>query len=192
MANEAHVRIDEGVKRGKQLRREALKQPRSKKGVFLSQLDPEKRKAIILEAPERILRGETTTQIAQSYDIPASTLRSWLVGNPDAEQARGAMLAMELTTKIGEIENANDPLSLAQAREGFRAWSWIAERREARLYGQKQEVTVKQEVRIETVLDGEACELLGKMLAQSVASNTHCTAIEGQSVVIPNTTGSTD
>ena len=160
---EAHIRIDEGVKRGnRELRREALKQPRTKTGVFLSQLDPETRKAIILEAPERILRGESTTQIANSYGIPPSTIRSWLVGNNDAEIARGAMLAMELMMQIEAIESATDPLSLARAREAFRAWSWIAERREHRLYGQKQELTGKdggplqvQIVRFGQVIEGE-------------------------------------
>ena len=33
-------------------------------------------------------------------------------------------------------------MPLARAREGFRAWSWIAERREARLFGQRHDVTI--------------------------------------------------
>src|SRR5690349_5569237 len=96
--NKAHVRIDDGIPRKtrKDYRRDALKAPRSKKGTFLCQLDPAKRAEIILEAPERILRGETTTQIAASYGIPSSTIRSWLIGNEKCEQARGAMLGMEL------------------------------------------------------------------------------------------------
>ena len=58
---------------------------------------------------------------------------------------------------------ATDALSLAQAREGFKAWSWIAERREHRLYGQKQELTGKdggplqvQIVRFGQVIEGES------------------------------------
>ena len=169
---EAHVRIDEGVKRGKrQMRQDALQQPRSSKGVFLSQLDPAKRAEIILEAPERIMRGESTTKIAETYGIPASTLRSWLVGNPDAELARGAMLAMELMVKVEEIDTASDPLSLARAREGFKAWSWIAERRESRLYGQKQEVKVDIDmtVTVEHSLAEEAKTLIAKIRGKPVS-----------------------
>lgn len=140
---ESHVRIDDGLKRGKrQMRQDARKQPKSKNGTFLSSIDPEKRSSIILEAPERILKGETTTQIAQSYNIPPSTLRAWLIGNQDAEAARGAMLAQELMIRAEDIDNATDPLSLAQAREGFKAWSWLAERRESRLYGMKSETKI--------------------------------------------------
>ena len=172
---ESHIRIDEGITRKsrKDYRRDALKQPKSVKGTFLSTLDPETRKAIILEAPERILRGETTTQIAQSYGIPPSTIRSWLVGNNDAELARGAMLAMELMMQVEAIELAQDPLSLARAREAFRAWSWIAERREHRLYGQKQELTGKDggPLQVQIVRFGETIE--GQ---SSVVSDTPCTA----------------
>ena len=152
----ATKRIDAGIPRGakRQMRREALKQPRTAKGVFLSNLDPAMRAEIVLEAPERILRGETTTQIAQSYGIPSSTIRSWLIGNEQAEQARGAMLAMELSMQLEAIEQASDPLALARAREAFRAWSWIAERRESRLYGQKQEVNHTGTVTIANALQG--------------------------------------
>ena len=169
---ESHVRIDEGVKRGpnRQLRREALKQPRTKTGVFLSQLDPAKRSQIILEAPERILRGESTSQIAESYGIPASTIRSWLIGNVEAEKARGAMLAMELSIHLGAIESATDPLSLACAREAFKAWSWIAERREHRLYAQRQEVTVKTEEHISLVLEGDVSSLIERIAAKRQAT----------------------
>ena len=179
MANEAHVRIDEGIKRPqkRKMRQDARRSPISKQVIPWQQHDPEKRKAIILEAPERILRGETTTEIAHSYEIPPSTLRAWLVGNPDAELARGAMLAQELMAKIEAIDASQDALSLAQAREGFKAWSWIAERREHRLYGAKQEVTVTNEVTIEAVLDGQACALLAKLVRPSVVIDAHCSAI---------------
>ena len=188
MANEAHVRIDEGIKRiGKRgMRQEARRSPASKGLIPWRQHDPEKRKAIILEAPERILRGETTTEIAKSYQIPSSTLRSWLVGNPEAEEARGAMLAQELMVKIQEIEGATDALTLAQAREGFKAWSWIAERRESRLYGQKQEVTVREELKLEVVLDGEACALLAKIRPKTVVIDAQCSAQKASLPFIPD------
>lgn len=159
----------------KQYRRDALTQPKSKTGAFLSRLDPETRKAIILEAPERILRGESTTAIANSYGIPPSTIRSWLIGNEQAEAARGAMLGMELAIQIEAIENATDTLSVAKAREAFRAWSWIAERREARLYGQKQEVTHNGTVTVsnalQTISERRLAQLDGHVAPQLTQSN---------------------
>ena len=160
----AHVRIDDGVKRGKrQMRQEARSEPASKDMRAFTILDPKTRSQLILEAPERIQRGETTTQIAKSYGISPSTLKAWLVGDDRAEEARGAMLAQELVAKAEGMESAPDALALARAREGFRAWSWIAERRQARLYAAKQEVTGKdggplqvQIVRFGQTLEGEA------------------------------------
>jgi len=139
-----HVRIDEGLKRGarKAMRAAARTQPHSANGDFASRYSSELRAEILATLPERIRTGETTTQIAQSYGIPSSTLRSWIVGDETVEAARGLMLAQELVAKIEEIEAAGDALALGRAREGWRAWSWIAERRESRLYGQKQEVAV--------------------------------------------------
>ena len=90
--NEAHVRIDEGIKRPKKPQ-EAHRRPRTASVIPWARLDPKKRASVILEAPGRILKGETTTEIALSHNIPPSTLRAWLVGNADAEEARGAMLA---------------------------------------------------------------------------------------------------
>ena len=162
-----HVRIDEGVKRGKrQMRQEARSEPASTDVRTYTVLDPQTRSQLILEAPERIRRGETTTQIAKSYGISPSTLTAWLVGDDRAEEARGAMLAQELIAKAEDIETAPDPLALARAREGFRAWSWIAERRQARLYAQKQEVTGKdggplqvQIVRFGQTIEGQSTVL---------------------------------
>lgn len=118
----------------------ARSRPRSADGSFLP-IDPARRARIVAETPERIRRGQTTTQIALEHGIPPRTLRSWLLGDETVENARGEFLAQELSIQIEAIENADSPLPLARAREAFRAWAWIAERREARLYGPKQEVT---------------------------------------------------
>lgn len=95
---------------------------------------------LILGVPEAIRGGMTTTEYAEKHNIPLSTLKSWILGNETVEEARGLMLAYELALKTVEIDSAKDALALARAREGFRAWSWIAERRESRLYGARQEV----------------------------------------------------
>jgi hypothetical protein len=142
--NEHHYqRIDKGIER-KQIRREARQQPRSSKGVFLPICSADRRSEIILSIPERIKNGETTREIAAAEGLAWSTLKSWLVGLPEVEDARGLFLAQELVSRADDIDlakEAGDPLALACARESFRAWSWIAERREARLFGQRQEIT---------------------------------------------------
>jgi len=163
---EAHVRIDEGVKRGKRKTpQNGLESPRSIKGTYLPIYSQEKRTAVILSVPDAIRNGQTTRQIAEQHQIPLSTLQAWIVGNPDVEEARGAMIASELCIRMGEIDTAEDPLGLARAREGFRAWSWIAERRESRLYGQKQEVKVDIDmtVTVEHSLAEEAKTLIAKI-----------------------------
>ena len=139
--NEHHYqRMDKGQKRG-ETRQEDRREPRSDKGKSHLYLTPERRAAILAEVPDAIRTGESTTQIAARHGIPASSLRAWLIGDEATEQARADLLANELAIRTQDIDDAIDPLSLARAREGFRAWAWIAERREARLYGQKQEVT---------------------------------------------------
>ena len=143
MSNEAHVRIDEGIKRPlkREMRQDARRRPRTTQGTFSPIYTPERRAQIILGVPDAIRNGITTTQYAKQQNIPASTLKSWIIGSDIIEAARGEFLALELMLQVEAIDTAQDPLSLARAREGFRAWSWIAERREARLYGQKQEIT---------------------------------------------------
>lgn len=137
-----HVRIDEGIKRHPVTRPDCENKPRTELGQFIKKYTPEQREAIIKSVPDAILSGMTTTQIAEEHGIPASTLRAWVVGNETVENARGALVAAELMHRSQEIDDAPTPLSLARAREGFRAWAWIAERRESRLYGEKKELTI--------------------------------------------------
>jgi hypothetical protein len=168
--NEHHYqRIDKGTKRDHKAL--ARRQPRTQQGTFLP-IDPEKRARIVAEAPECIRQGETTTQIACRHNIPARTLRFWLLGDNQVENARGEFLSHELAMRLDEIDNATEPLPLARAREAFRAWSWIAERREARLYGQKQEVTHKAETPI-----------LSITIVNNAVDNS---ALIGESTLIPD------
>ena len=138
--NEHHYqRIDKGMKR--QMRQEARRRPISPEGRFLPCVSPEKRLEVILSVPEALRSGETTTQIAERHGINPRTLRSWLIGESAPEEARGEFLSHEIIARAEQIDLADHPLPLARAREAFKAWSWIAERRENRLFGQKQEIT---------------------------------------------------
>jgi len=142
--NEHHYqRIDKGTKRD--YRALARRQPRTEKGMFGIIHDPEKRKAALLDALESLPAGESTEVIGARHGIPGSTLRAWILADETLDQgatsARRLFLASELSLRIEDIEKASDPLTLARARESFRAWSWVAERRESQMFGQKQEHT---------------------------------------------------
>lgn len=154
-----NIRIDKGLKR--KIRQEARAKPLVKRRHW-TVYDQAKRTELIKALPEAILQGKTTTQFAEEHNIPHSTLKSWVLGNDEVEGARGAMLASELMIKIEEIQDSGDALALARAREGFRAWSWIAERREHRLYGQRSHVEVSDQPlsAVDKELLGSAQELL--------------------------------
>ena len=197
---ESHVRIDEGIKRGprkpKPLK-SLLEAPRDPYSVALRplhNLTPEERQKIANSVLDRYINGEQVAAMAPEYGVSDVTIYALLIReHQDAwKDIQTARALARLEKRQSDLESSEDALSLARAREGVRSAQWELERLLHRLYATKQEVTVTNVVQIETVLDGEACALLGKMLAQSVVSNTHCTAIEGQSVVIPITSESTD
>ena len=106
---------------------------------------PETRQAVLEDAKTLLAQGWTTAQIGQKHNVPGSTVRFWLLNDKDAENARDAMFDYELTLRGELIDTAPDALALGRAREGFRYWSFLAERRDAKRYGQKQEVTVTHE-----------------------------------------------
>lgn len=140
--NELHYqRIDKGTKRD--YRALARRQPRTEKGTFGLIHPPELKAKAILDALNSLPFGETTDSIAQRHQVPGSTLRAWLLADDSAaaDVARAMFLAHELAIRANEIDTSADPLTLARAREAFRAWAWIAERRNAKIFGQKQEIT---------------------------------------------------
>ena len=140
MKQHKYERMDKGIKRGK---KNVAQVNARENGRFLPVHSPETRATAIADALVSLERGETTQQIAARYSIPASTLRSWLIGDPRADEARRLMLASEISSTIEQIEAAADPLSLARARELNRSWCWIAERRLPAHYGQHSHVTIE-------------------------------------------------
>ena len=146
---EANKRIDAGIKRGP--RKQIDRNPRAAKtGLFLPKFSPEQRQRIVQEAYSALQAGESTNQIAERLSTPeisltGRALRYWLMDDPQAELARQAMIHGELTRTLEEMREAkysDSPLPLACAREEFRAWSWIADRRLPKLWGQTQRLEV--------------------------------------------------
>ena len=147
-----HVRIDEGVKRGKRRPSKPGVKPKNLRdansGQYLA-LIPESTKLLVIEeAATAVQMGEYShaamDALGAKYGVSGRTVRTWLLADERAEKARGLLINGELARTLDELreaKTASSPLPLACAREEFRAWSWMAERREHRLYGQKQEVT---------------------------------------------------
>ena len=141
MTNEAHVRIDEGVKRGPRNQRISTPRKRAPNGQILKAipegLDP-------YEVLDRYLRADTTSSIAAEYGCSRKTLVAWLREKaPEAWKHVQIIRALE-KKEVGDemIEGSEDALSLARARELLKSGQWDLERLDSNNYGQKQEVTV--------------------------------------------------
>ena len=109
----------------------------------MSELAHTDKQSVIRAAIPLLQQGASTDSIVQKLGLPITgrTLRNWLIECPDAEQARAHFLSGKLAESLEEIETADDALPLARAREKFRSWAWVAERRLPHLFGAKQEIT---------------------------------------------------
>ena len=144
MAGEAHIRIDEGVKRGP-------RKPYAKRKTNIVHRDIAGRIAASIPADQdpapilaQYLTEARTSDIAAQYGVTRPALNMWLLDR--AEDAwKKAQVARALSRKESaedDLEDANDPLTLARARERLRGAQWDLERVFHRIYGQKQEVTI--------------------------------------------------
>ena len=101
---------------------------------------PEERAAIIEEVLPLLAQGTPTDEIAAPYGITGRALRYWLMNDERATKARKSFLDHKLLECTEAIETSDSALPLARAREAFRSWAWIAERRLPQEYGQRQQV----------------------------------------------------
>jgi hypothetical protein len=145
MSGEAHVRIDEGIKRG----------PRRPKTASQKALADLERTAVARKTNtvipqdlmpstvlDRYLSDENTAVIADSYGVSRSRLHQWLLEHAEEHWAK-AQIARAITAweeSKDRLESATDALELARAREQLRSAQWALERLFSRLFGQKQEV----------------------------------------------------
>ena len=165
---ESHVRIDEGIKRGPR-HRTAPPNPTDKAtGRFLPAVSIEQRRTILGAAIHDLRMGSTTEEIAAQHSISPRTLRHWLIADESANEARAEFLTGKVVQCAEQIEEADGPLPLARAREAFRSWSWLAERRNSQMFGPKQEVTVDVRVSIESSVLEDADALLSRYRGERV------------------------
>jgi hypothetical protein len=135
---EAHVRIDEGVKRGPRRQSVARRRNTETNAVegIPEGLNPK-------EVLELYLTAETTSQIAQKFGVKRKTLVGWLRKVAPAEWKQVQVVRAEARKEDGNdgLEVADDALSLARAREMIKSAQWDLERLDSANYGQKQEIT---------------------------------------------------
>lgn len=88
----------------------------------------------------RYLAGETSTEIAATFDVTKQALSYWLINKAETEW-KSVQLVKALTRKEQAdqiIETAANPLDLARGREMLRSAQWDLERVCRRIYGQDQ------------------------------------------------------
>ena len=188
MANEAHIRIDEGIPRGPKTIPSPIP---AKETSQVERTEPRQGKLANLNAQDvlaRYMQGETTTQIADSLDVTRQGLGYWLRQHAQEDWREAQIiLAVERKEKAeDDLDAANDALSLARAREQLRGAQWELERVFNRVYAQKQELTGKDggPLQVQIVRFGETIE--GQ---SSVVSDAHCTAIAPQLPLVPKPDG---
>ena len=135
---EAHIRIDEGIKRGPKYNH---KLPARRKDTATGIIPPDLSPDTVLD---RYLTESTTSQIAAEYGVSRKTLVRWLTDQrPDQWKKVQVIRALCRKEDADEgIESACDALSLARAREQLRSGQWDLERLDSSNYGQKQEVSL--------------------------------------------------
>ena len=178
MADKArHVRIDEGIKRGRrtprivktaEVERQARRAPGAD-GRFNSTYPIEQRNAAVLEAANGLEIGILPEDVAAKHGIPRSTLYSWLLDNQTAQEARSRFFHHKIAQCLDSMEHASDnPLDLARWRDLRRAWAETAAVRDSANYAPKQEVKVTAEVKMITVLDSLSQSILDRINTVSV------------------------
>ena len=163
MSTPAHVRIDEGVKRGPRKPYNIRKRD-PLTGRALALLPADLKPSTVLE---RYLSDERTADIAASYGVARSRLNGWLLEHAEDQwkKAQAARAITALEQAKDDLESAQDPLSLARAREQLRSAQWDLERLVSRLYGFKQSVEVSVAVSVEHRLETSASQLLDAFVA---------------------------
>ena len=146
MGTEAHLRIDEGIKRGPKVKPSDLeRQARNEAGRFLTVYTPELKAKALEAALTALEAGARVEQVAHSHGIPVSTMYSWLIGDPRASSLRSQFFDGQTARNLTEIRYSESPLELARAREELSGWIKVAERRDPTAWAQKQEISVKTE-----------------------------------------------
>lgn len=87
---------------------------------------------------ERYLAEQSTKDIAASLGVTRSALNQWLLTYAESDWKAAQIIRAHKRKEEAEeeMDGAQDPLSLARARERLRAAQWDLERVQRRIYGQ--------------------------------------------------------
>jgi hypothetical protein len=120
------------------------------------------------ELCDRIIGGESQTEIARDIKVSVATLVGWISSDPErsarAREARIASASSFADKAAEELQSANDVFGLAKARELASHWRWRASKTIPREYGDK--IEIDQRTTITDLTDEQLDEKLTRLLAQ--------------------------
>jgi transcriptional regulator with XRE-family HTH domain len=158
--NEHHyLRIDAGKERRPKGSKDVPSQiPQPAVGALSIPL--EDRHRLLGQALKAHAQGNSLRTIAEHIGVTHGTIRRWLLSEVPQEykSAQEAGLIARIVDVDEELELAEDPLSIARAREAARFARWDAERRLPHLFGPKQEVTHTIKPEFNVILKSEPVE----------------------------------
>ncbi len=91
----------------------------------------------------RLTQGELIKDIAADLGVSRQVISRYLASDPDYQAAFTEALDSRLDQRESELEQANDQLSLARARELLSHARWRAERLNPSRYGQRPSVAIQ-------------------------------------------------
>lgn len=134
---------------------------------MLPLLPAEQRLQAVANASVRIAHGEFLDDIAADIGVSKQTLSLWLLDDLPEQyklaQRRG--LIRRIADADQRLEEAEDPLDLAKAREMAKFARWDAERRLPALFGMKQEISHTHTMVVEERLQADLSELVRSVKA---------------------------
>ena len=92
---------------------------------------------------QRIAAGETRSKIAADLGISGPAISQQLANDPEYRAAREQGTEQRLDEAEEMIASSSDGLTLARARDWWRAVSWRAEREYAHRWGQRPSTAVQ-------------------------------------------------
>lgn len=99
---------------------------------------------------QRYLNGESIQVLAKEHQVNRQTIYNWMLAETGPEY--DSIITQALVKRISDadelLETAPDQLGITRAREMARFYRQDFERRRPKLYGQKQELTTDNTIRV--------------------------------------------
>lgn len=101
-----------------------------------------KQEQIWPEVLEALAKGGHALDIAAKHGISPRTLQHWVMLDEQADQARAGYFAHEMSKAYDELDNAQNGLELAKAKEKLAHLRHIAETRARRYFGKEAQIQI--------------------------------------------------